>query len=435
MLLIKILAVYLSFEEFFLKWIPVSEQGYLLLRQVPDAVVFLLSLSQVFFLFLFNKRLPISGGKIDVFIFLFVLWSFFCLIINPQADFLIGLANIKSILRYVLLLYIILIINPSEQEVQRLLNWLYAAVIFQALVGFSQFFGGIGVRDILAARSVSEEIAGIGKNFTGNKFETVNDLMGTMGNTINFAYFMLLGLIMTLFRDLYFLNKVCLILVFVILIFLSGSKAVFISSLLLLYWCCLKKIGVGKTVLVTLLALPIVFISAYLMTPDSVRMEMLSSGESLLKGMKNSRLGVMGLISKVVFSFQGVVGFSPDKYYIAEYISKNFPLLPSVFVIVLPRVLEDVYWVALYLYYGVIGLLIWISILFLVFKRIKETFQISGLSGKYISLIAASLVVLSIPLNLLNQAFEVRTFSFYLWLFCGLTVAYRRNLLRKGGEV
>jgi len=432
-LLIKLLVVYLPLEVFILKWIPVSDIGYSLLRQIPDLLVFGLMSSLLLARLVEARFSPMIGGKVDLYLFLFIFWAFVTLLLNPGADTFLGFANIKALLRYVLLVYIILLLNPNKNQIDALVRWFWAAIIIQLFFGFFQLIGGFPVRDFLAARSTTEGIGGITKNFTGDRFEDRNDLMGTMGDTISYAYFLLIGFVFWIVKNSINGRKVWLLsLIFVILIYLSGSKAVFLTSVMVLMGYLFWQYSFKRILIWCALIFPSVLIIAGIFISTDNIAEVQTSSSHLLEGMMNSRLGVITyILPKLLFSPHNIIGFSPDKYFFTEFVTVNFPAVPFILIAVLPHVLEDVYWVAMYVYYGMIGFALWLFFLVAFYKRISGSLGLLSFYDNYLTKVAIVLLLTTLPLNLLNQAFEVRTFSFYLWLFCGLALVQRRQIIKR----
>ncbi len=432
MALIKFLIIYLPFEAFLLKWLPVSDQMYLLLRQVPDFLVFGLAGMLLLGKLSSSKRILIIGGSVDVYIFLFIGWAFITIMLNPAADLLTGALNIKALLRYVLLIYILLILNPTEKQIENLIKYFWIVLLAQVVIGILQLFGGVTMRDFLAAKNVYEGIGGFTKQFTGDKFEGVNDLMATMGDTVSYAYFLLIGLVIWITKKPSKQMKHWLmILLFMLLIYFSDSKSVFLTSILVLVFYLAHLYHWKKVLLCGMFVLPVSIFFFWILIPSSLVSEIINDGDRLLVGLMNSRLGIFAyILPKVFLTYQNIIGFSPDKYFFAEYVSLNFSSVPSILVVVLPNVLEDVYWAAMYVYYGLIGFGFWLLFLFSLHKRINRFKHMDSGYTAYISLVATTLLLVAIPLNFLNQAFEARSFSFYLWLFCGLALVQRRRAIK-----
>lgn len=436
--LIKLLAIYLPFEEFFLKWLPVSDYTYLLLRQMPDAIVFALALVLLMAKLSSAKNIPAVGRKTDTLLFLFVVWAFVTLLLNPAADTVLGLANIKALLRYVTLVYIVLMLNPSEKQINNLIQWILLAVACQTMIGLFQLIGGIPVRDFLAARHASEGIGGIiSKDFTGDRFEGVNDLMGTMGDTISFAYFLLVGMVIWLFSSRFGSLKYWLgIMALFVPIYLSGSRSVVITVFLLIIVHQIWVNGWRRSTRLIFALLALLVPLGLVMLPsgmpagggDDRSFWFIFSGDYLESAL-NQRLGmIVYLVPKILFSAHSIVGFSPDVFYFAEFIANNFLMVPQILIAVLPYILEDVYWIAIYVYYGLIGFSFWLFFLFFLQKKLRNYLSLATSAVSYkLVCIALFLLLASVPLNFLNQAFEARAFSYYLWLFCGLALVDARH--------
>ena len=432
MFILRCLAVYLPFEEFILKWLPVSDLIYSLLRQVPDILIFGLMSILVLERILSGRLIPIIGGRVDFFLAMFVCWAFMTILLNPGADAFLGIANIKALLRYVLLIYIVLLLNPTGSEIEKIVRWLWFVVVAQICIGLFQLIGGIPVRDFLAARHVSEGIGGMVKTFTGDRFEGVNDLMGTMGDTISYGYFLMIGLVIWIFKKPSRGVKEWIItLLFIGLIYLSGSKAIFLSSIMILIGYLVWLYGWRRVCIWTGFVLPVVAVFMWSAVSNEMVADIQADSSRLLQGLMNSRLGIMVYILPELFlSPHSIIGFSPDKYFFTEIVVTRFPMIPSILVAILPLILEDVYWVAMQVYFGWIGFFCWLFFLVILYRRIKSGIYIWGYFRNKIAVVAMVLILVAIPLNLLNQAFEVRTFSFYLWLFCGFALVKRRQAIK-----
>lgn len=435
--LIKLLAVYLPFEELFLKWIPVSDQVYLLLRQIPDVIVFTLAFCILLARLSSDTNVPIAGCKIDLFLLLFIAWALLTLLLNPTADVIIGLANIKALLRYVLLIYVVLMLNPSTKQISSLVQWVMAAAACQGIIGLVQFAGGLAVRDFLAARQVQDGVLGLAKNFTGDKFDNVNDLMGTMGDNISFAFFFLVAMVLWMFSSRFNGLKYWIgIITLFLIIYLSGSRAATLTALMVIashyVW-----IGGWRKAILPLSAVPLLVIALGLFSSLG---SMVSSAadntsfwfmfnSSYIETALNQRLGVMFyVVPNVLTTINNVIGFSPDMNVFIGFSVNYLPMVQSILIDVLAHIIEDVYWIAIYIYYGLVGFLFWALFLLFMLKAVRKSVgTTSAPITNYLGCVAVTLILTAIPLNFFNQAFEVRAFSFYLWLFCGLALVTQRQ--------
>lgn len=435
MLILTFLAFYLPIEEFVLKWIPVSEQVYLILRQIPDFLIFGLGFVLVALQKIKRKKLPSSDRWADLFFIVFFVWAILTIFFN-ESDVFRAFANIKAFVRYVFLIYIILMIAPTQRQMETTIRWIGYSILLQVIFGVFQYIGGIPARDLLSARQISESIGGFTTGFTGTRFEEGNNLMGTLGSTINYATFLIIGLGMWgisagLSLKKYWLGVFCI----VILIFLSGSRSAVVAAMLLVlmqHFYAFGKISVlrwlGLMAPFFILIL-LILIVPYVLTLDDEDSLLYIFNEGYLEHAYNQRLGIVTiLLPELAVTVNTLFGFSSDIDVLVNFVSVNIPAVHKTLLIELPNLLEDVYWVAILAYYGLIGLLLWCSFMFRLVVKISycRRYSIRPFT-KHLCTIALLFLFISIPLNFLNQAFEVRQFSFYLWLFCGLALASYRN--------
>lgn len=446
MIFINILAFYLPLEEFILKWLPITDQTYLLLRQIPDIIVVLLFLLLVVKKNKNRSGIPIIGKRIDALLLAFFVWSFIASLLN-SVDLLSATIKIKAQLRYVLLIYSILILNPSQGQVKKTLRLIGWAVLVQVIIGIFQFSGGIPARDFLAARHTKEIIAGMKVAFTGDRFVDVNDLMGTMGNTIGYGMFLLVGLSLWIVScrtggKWYWLGTSVL----TILLYLSGSRSVVIAAVIVVsahHWMVLGSSKLSRKILLLTPLFITLVIFALLdsidILPAAARNEDFSYmfTANYIQVALKQRLGILVyIVPQLLITPHSVIGFGPDKLLFVDYVNTNFHKVPHMLLAVLPDVIEDVYWVAQVAYYGFIGLFLWILFLLRSGKMIvfARKHALSYTSTR-VTTIALLLLLISVPLNFFNQAFSVRGYSFYLWLMCGLALSlYRREKFTTTGE-
>jgi len=428
--LISFLAVYLPVEDFLLKWVPVSEPAYLLLRQIPDLVVAVLFLSVLVGHGLrVGSRYPVIGSGADKFLVGFIFLALLSIPLN-SANSVAALSNIKALLRYVLLIYTILILNPSDTDIRRFARALWAGVVVQILVGMVQWLGGIPVRDFLAARNTSDDIAGIRRVFTGTMHADVNDLFGTMGSTINFAMFMLVGLVVWLVtKEKQSVRLWGGTVVLVAMIYLSGSRSVLLASIFVIVVFNVLRYGRRAMVYAIFGAMIATAVLALVTQGAEKRDLTYIFTESYVQIALNQRLGLLVYVLPIFFSdIRTFFGFSPDKNIFIDFVRNDAIGVPSVLRAVLPSVIEDVYWFALLCYYGILGLAC-IGLFVLAVARRTSAIYLGEKDafGKQLALASYLLLFASLPLNLFNQAFEVRQYSYYLWTFVGLSLAYSRR--------
>lgn len=440
MKIIIFIAIYLPLQEFLLKWLPVGDSVFFFLRQVPDFLLLALFLVLAVRRIIHNGTFKIIGRGLDLYVGAFVLWAFAISVFTPGSDFSVNFSEIYTLLRYSVLVYCIQLLEPSDEQIKLLLHWILVSVLLQVAIGFLQYFGGISVRDFLAARDYSSAISGVEKVFTGAREEGKNNLMGTMGDNINFAYLMSIGVFVCAAIVDRKVMKLVLITMFFVMLLFSGSRTIFVSTALvyLSYLIWLRNVGV-RNILIVSFAL---FLAALFLILRDVALTMeydYSSFWALFRSeiminLMNQRLGMfVFFLPELVLNGDFIFGLSPDRYYIAEIATHQYESVPLILLAVFDKVFEDFYWVALLAYYGLIGLSLWVLFFVKVGLHVKPLLRVDSKTARNVGFVVVMLLILTIPLNMANQAFESRYFSFYLWLFIGLAVFLRRRSVQRTG--
>lgn len=434
-ILIAVVCAVQPFSDFFLKWLPISEFLYIILRQFPDILLFI-----SFILVVLNRTIShsftirILGNNLDRYIIYFLVISLLGILFNVS-DLLSAFANLKAFIRYWIILYIFIYLSPTIRDQKLLLKITFSVVGIQAILGIVQLFGGIPVRDFLSLRNTSQEYAGVILDFTGSRYRDVNDLMGTVGNTINYAVMLLIGIVLWLVvyarkKFVYWLGAAFL----VSLLFFTGSRSAVLTSAFIIV--CHQYLLRGKLKSIALLA--VILVSFIVIHPtikaDDEHEFLYFLSDSYIETALNQRLGIFyyiipSMVREGVSLHELLFGFSPDKMIFSNYVATSLTGLPPVLVDTSSVVVEDVYWFALFIYYGLAGFIIFVLLLTKVFVLCREVYGHGNtIFEKNISMICQLLILASIPLNFFNQTFEIRQYSFYLWMFVGITLCMRRGI-------
>jgi len=188
-----------------------------------------------------------------------------------------------------------------------------------------------------------------------------------------------------------------------------------------------------KIILIFLTSLLIAFtiLIIYLIKPETDNTDFLFAFTShYVEIAKKQRLGIVLTMLPNFFEsdfLRILFGFTSDQDILMERFREinDKPLLLNKNA----RLIEDVYWVALLYYYGVLGLSVFLIFLRGIWNKMKSGIKsIGDFNQTPISLAALLLLFASLLLNIFNQAFEVRTFSFFLWLIIGLGALEVRNI-------
>jgi LPXTG-motif cell wall-anchored protein len=420
------LALYLPLEDFLLKWVPVPYEVYLAMRQIPDALVIVAAGIAVGARIFQTTRFRLIGRGADVLLVLFVLSAYGSVLLQG-GSVLEATLNLKALLRYVLVVYTLVNIPMDRETATTMFRVVYASVLIQLVVSAIQLAGPIEVDSIFLPRIEEQEVAGTQFKSTAHKEVERGYIFGTMTNTISYGGFLLvgLGLYLTRFRrkDLPIRYWVVVGLA-LFLSFMSGSRAVTIAVLLL---TAAHQYMLGRLKRLTLIGLfltpliiPLSMVVSVGLT-DTYFFEIFSQ-QYVDKAMEQ-RLGIILLVLPYFVSSLGsldiLFGLSADRQILDQVISDMFDV-PLLLVQEIATI-EDVYWAALLVYYGVVGFALLGGFFWVVLRRVQTIYhQAEDATVKRVAQIALLLFVVAIPLNFLGQFFEVRQFSFYLWTFVGM---------------
>ncbi|MBI5971501.1 MAG: hypothetical protein HY884_10155 [Deltaproteobacteria bacterium] len=418
--LVFLLGFYLPFEDFILKWFPMPEKAYLILRQAPDALV--LSLALVIFLkSVFESRLSVVSKKSSFFLLMFMGFALLTVVIN-NSSLITAVLSLKALLRYVFLVYILCWIKPSEKQALAFIKVVIALAFVEATIGNLQYIGGDAVLEFFRPRELSGEM--------GIAFTTVtgDEVFGTMAYTISYASFLLIGLVfLFVFGTRVGLGTAAIgagaAYLFAAILF-SGSRAAFLSAIIAGGLYIFFKRGIRVVFYLTPGILVLLFVLLYADKGNTSRDFLFFLSPQYLDNLESQRLGMVRIFLDYLTSADRhlLYGLSPDKQFLTDYLAMNYRM-PYLFSEKMLKAFEDVYWLALLFYYGIIGLSFFALTLYYLYKKLMAFNLLADVDGfrKDALLACRILMLLLIPLNLVNQTFEVRQFSFYLWAFMGLT--------------
>jgi len=255
-----------------------------------------------------------------------------------------------------------------------------------------------------------------------------------MGRTVNYSFFVMIGLVFwTLFGGLVVRGRGLLLAgIFYLLlgIFLSGSRASLFTALFCLFLAVYFVNGIKKAALLSgltaIVASPyLAFLASYAGFGSSNKSFLYFLSPDYLHNLQHQRLGVIEyFVVPYLRDSHLLFGLGPDRDYVVSYLIQKFNI-PTFMNAIGQGILEDVYWAALVLYYGILGLLILALFIVFVYRKIgsyEPEFR-GDLFRSRLIVACKILLITLLPLNLTNQAFEVRQFSFYLWVLIGFALS------------
>lgn len=450
---ILLLAIFVPFEVVILKYLPVSDVVYSYLRFAVEILIYLLA-GLLLLRFLYLKKIP-KGTSIDKPLLIFIGYALLITVIN-QAPVFQAFMGLRVLLRYVPLFYVVAFINIDSATARR---------IFQALIGIAAIQCGIaiyqhyfGITAFWYPRASDLEIGGkqvsfrlLSSGFSGGR--EMGAGIGTFGDSVFLALFLVILFILSVSalqktihipRTHKWIYATTLLLITLALFFTYSRGSVLLAfaavPVILLLAGGRKKMIVYLSVGL-LFASPIILLGVFDNTGSSepyinpkikytdplANITTVFSSSYMDNTMQYSRGAVLTEVGGHLLSSFKLIGYSPAQEFALEkaathLFGSNMPInnLP---------IINDVYWVAFIIYYGIIGIIIYFFILFRIFKA--SVFVARFSNDPYFRIFAfamAALVIIAIPYSLILRTFVFRAFGFYFWLLAGLVYSEWRRI-------
>lgn len=433
------LMIYLPSEDFILKWLPVSDRIYSYSRFFSELLIYSL-LVVVLFNRIFNG-LSLRRTPIDVPLLFFVSVGLLSIVLN-NAPLIAGLVGIRTLIRYVAMYYIMVNLNMNSNHVRKLIFIMLFIGIGESLIAWAQHF--MGISSFWLPRATDLEIAGYTKGFTvlSGGIEQ-GAAIGTLGHSVNMALYLLIAIIIILSfiygNNLSKNKKVLLFIGFFIIysgILFTYSRGVALAAILaipLILVFMHKKRTLAKFLVLGFMFM-IILVSfsfmnnqrigteykqvkkEYVNPVDNIRM--IFSSE-YIERTEGSRQWILKEVGVTILKSFTLIGYSPDEFTAREKIVKVSGGTLSK--LIRYKAFEDVYWVAIFAYFGIIGASLYVLILYKLYKCSK--FVLKKSEDHIFTIVAvstATLIILTFLLTFLTRTFEFRPFSFHFWLLAGL---------------
>ncbi len=449
--MIYFLTGYVAFEEFVLKFLPVSDTIYSYLRFLGEMLIYVAFGKLV--VHKLYKGIPFVKTAIDLPIIGFYSVVLLSILVNGSP--LMGsLYNIRPMARYIVLFYLIANSSLSEKKITTFLRIILGIGIFQLAAGLIQWVGGPAAFDFFLPRPSTIGIAGFTKEYRLLEIgREIGSIYGTLGDTVIYGIFMILVLIVYLsrVRQLEYLNLLGAAILF-FFIARSYSRAATFSALLAgaawyyFHYGWKKTLRLGLAMALTfglLLAVVNPFNLEYI-NPRKARVGLVGNVTGVFSGSyvriaQKQRLGALiGNVPTVLVN-KPILGYGADQNTTIEKLnmSKRSFLLK----VLSKSGFKDVYWVAILCFYGLLGLGFFALIFYQLFraafnlyKRSVSTSSVisAGVSASRLSqriaIIMLCLVAVTVFLLFFNRTLEYRGYGFYFWLCAGLMFASDRAL-------
>ena len=449
--MIYFLTGYVAFEEFILKFLPVSDTLYSYLRFLGEILIYIAFGKLV--IHKLHRGIPFVKTPIDVPVIGFYSVVLLSILVNGSP--LMGsLYNVRPLARYIVLFYLVVNSTLSDRRITTLLRIILGVGIFQVALGVIQWLGGPSAFDFFLPREATLTIGGFTKKYRLLELgREIGSVYGTLGDTVIYGVFMILVLIVYLsrVRRLEYLNLLGAAVLF-FFIARSYSRAATFSALLAggawyyfhFGWKRTLQLS-GVTLLAFSLLLAVVnpFNLEYI-NPRKARVGLVGNVTGVFSGSyvriaQKQRLGALiGNVPTVLLN-KPILGYGADQNTTIERLnmSKRSFLLK----VLSKEGFKDVYWVAILCFYGVLGLGFFALIFYCLFRAALKLYKRSistsalverGASAAHltqqVAIIVLCLVAVTVFLLFFNRTLEFRGYGFYFWLCAGLMFASDRAL-------
>ena len=449
--MIYFLTGYVAFEEFVLKFLPVSDTVYSYLRFLGEILIYLAFGKLV--IHKLYRGIPFVKTAIDLPVIGFYSVVLLSILVNGSP--LMGsLYNVRPFARYIVLFYLVANSALSERRITILLRIILGAGIFQVAVGVIQWLGGPSAFDFFLPRETALTIGGFTKIYRLLEVgREIGSVYGTLGDTVIYGVFMILVLVVYLsrIRRLEYLNLLgaCLLFFFIAR---SYSRAATFSALLAggawyyFHYGWKKTLQLAcATVLVFGLLLVVVnpFNLEYI-NPRKAKVGLVGNVTGVFSGSyvriaQKQRLGALIGNVPTVLANKPILGYGADQNSTIEGL--NMSQRSFLFKVLSKEGFKDVYWVAILCFYGVLGLGFFALIFYRLFRAALNLYKRSispsslvegGVPAsrltRQVAIIMLCLVAVTVFLLFFNRTLEFRGYGFYFWLCAGLMFASDRAL-------
>jgi hypothetical protein len=323
-----------------------------------------------------------------------------------------------------------MIVN-TEIKVIRLLKFLSLIILTQVVIGVIQQFGGPPVIDFFRPNEYSNFMTGSERSFTSNRGLSRHMIIGTVGDFLSFGYIIFAGIIFLLARQPWQLHTYLLLIILLVMVFLSGSRTIFLSSLAVILFTLFIKAKPGTRILLLVVGLIGVPPSILFLINRAAGIEFEYSAflaifrPEFVESLMNQRLGHVFLyLPQFVVQPEAIFGLSPDRALATVFANTSLGKdLPYVFMATFNETLEDFYPAALITYYGLVGSTLFYSMYFRILLSAWRRRNHNNDLTAYLARLVLFFVAIAHLLSLANQSFENRSFALILWVIVGMYVS------------
>lgn len=442
------LCAYLPFEDFILLSVKLPDALYFALRSFVELALYGLLIVVIYEKVRHHRRLVRT--PIDYLLLLFLALSLLSLFLS-RGNVFGGLVNLRSFLRYFAAYYIAVNIRISDHDAIRFLKLLVVLSLFQVVLMTGQYFvSPINDYFINMRESFSVDMGGVEKKLTEEK---TGAALGTFAQAMNAVSILLIAFVFLvtqrlvygfkIYHRVFYYASVLGIAIAVFFTYKRSGLLFFIFSFLLASWILSAKHFRRRILMYTIAgafgAIALIgFGDKYSGNEDlsasAIRggsfslgsfMAELFTSEYWTKISENSRGWVIINVGGSVLSSFRIIGYGPDEDTAKQALVDENPAISR---LIEYSPLEDVYWVAMLLYYGPVGVGIMMVILYKLYLAATSLVARSIVPIEtFIGGTCAVMVVVAFFYAFIERVFELRIFSFYFWFLMGIGINFIRR--------
>lgn len=444
----KLITVYIFifvFEETIYGQLSLGPTTYLIAKTITEVFLYFILLMVLVYQFSHKHLKRYQLTFFDYCVLLFLCIAFISTLIN-EGSLVQGAINIRTMLRYIVIYYIIVLLGwiPSEKQFNRIIKlFIYLAILQAILTGLQHFLGDDFRNQYFSPLVLSEDTTNGIQLLKEGKETKLGAGYGTFGKPAALSFFLLLvsAILLVILHDTHSPKKYLLWVGYIILlvgIYFSYKRGPLILALALpifAAWFMGYKNIAWRYIAFSLLLAPILFILLSAFAPaefTDAKNERLSPTEAVAQLFtneywENSNTSSRGWFIQEVgvesLTSAKLIGYGADPENAQKILAQqnsNFAKLIGW------KAFEDVYIVAIVIYYGPIGAL-------LVILAFSQLLRISLIRLNYpiyyfrkIKVIFTLSILVLIGGIFLERILELRAFTFIFWVFAGLVVVINR---------
>lgn len=445
------LIIYFVVEDFALKFLPVPNMLYTLLRFAGEIFLY-------FFvgLLMLNRRRQgreILKSPLDYYFLAFALAIIIAGLVN-LSPFFYTVYKVRILFRYVAGFYLIMQLTITEEELRKLLRALIGIGVVQVLIGAWQHFVERQVSTFWMPREVDLIVGGVAKNFRSLEGLDAGIIIGTMVMPGQLAtFFMIIATLLVCFlfykRDKFNLgifNKKWVFYAALLLLlggtFISYSRASILMVGLAFPLAANFSGNVNKLVQFGILLLTVIVLAATVYLPykqissqgfekevtrtsEKSPLDELTYGFSLeyIQGeASNNRLWVIQHVGGIVLSEFKFFGYGTWEEQVRFRMYKDG--VPHRIMTYKP--FKDVYWMNMLAHFGIFGVTIFVLLLVRIYRMAKWVYyQEESDLFRFLALFMRVLIIIFALKTFFLSTFEYRPIGLIFWTLVGvLTVRY-----------